>query len=102
MSDDIEWVNPIYTKKLSDDLAESLKPTNYDDHYRSKEIEPILVIEETIERLVKSGLEPKDAYNVGQSLKYILRAGDKEGEDVKKDIFKALSYLHRGARGEWV
>ena len=99
---DIQWVNPEYTKRLASDLAEAKKLTNYDDHYSSKEIEPILVIEETMGRLIDSGLDPKDAYNVGQSLKYILRAGAKEGEDVKKDIFKALNYLHRGARGEWV
>ena len=98
MSDDIQWVNPVYTNKL----AEALESTNYDDHYSSKEIEPILVIEETMGRLIDSGLDPKDVYNVGQSLKYILRAGVKEGEDVKKDIFKALNYLHRGVRGEWV
>ena len=89
---DINWVNPNYQAESS----------NFDDHYASKDIEPILVIEETIERLVKSGVEPKDAYNIGQSLKYILRAGVKDGEDVNKDIFKALNYLHRGVRQEWV
>jgi hypothetical protein len=101
VSDDINWVNPVYDKKMAQDLDEAIS-SHYDDHYASKEIEPILVIEETIERLVKSGVKPKDAYNIGQSLKYILRAGVKEGEDVNKDIFKALNYLHRGVRGEWV
>ena len=42
---DIQWVNPEYTKRLASDLAEAKKLNNYDDHYSSKEIEPILVIE---------------------------------------------------------
>ena len=45
---DIQWVNPEYTKRLASDLAEAKKLNNYDDHYSSKEIEPILVIEETM------------------------------------------------------
>jgi hypothetical protein len=98
----IPWTNTSKAECLADELVSGLKPTHYDDHYASKDIEPILVIEETIERLVKSGIDPKDAYNIGQSLKYILRAGVKEGEDVKKDIFKALNYLHRGVRKEWL
>ena len=74
----------------------------YDSHYAQKEIEPILVIEETIERLIEADFEPKGSYNIAQALKYILRAGTKEGEDVEKDLAKALNYLHRGIKGEWV
>ena len=73
---------------------------NHDKHYSSKEIEPIEVIEETIKRL-DGKLDPINAYNVAQSLKYILRAGLKEGESVEKDLDKALNYLTRGVTGKW-
>jgi hypothetical protein len=73
---------------------------NHDKHYSSKAIEPIDVIEETIKRL-DGKLDPINAYNVAQSLKYILRAGLKEGESVEKDLDKALNYLTRGVTGKW-
>ena len=92
-----ELVNCIKTSEKPNPFIES---DNFDSHYK-KDIEPILVIEETIERLVKSGYEPKKAYLVGQSLKYILRAGLKDGENIEKDIFKAFNYLHRSIRGVW-
>jgi hypothetical protein len=74
---------------------------NHDKHYSSKAIEPIEVIEETINRL-DGKIDPIKAYNVAQSLKYILRAGLKEGESVRKDLDKALNYLHRGVKGAWI
>lgn len=74
----------------------------YDNHYASKDIEPILVIEETIDRLIDADFDTKGSYNVAQALKYILRAGTKEGESVDKDLAKALNYLYRGIKGEWV
>lgn len=73
---------------------------NHDKHYSQKAIEPIEVIEETIERLFGK-IAPNSAYNVGQSLKYILRAGLKDGESVDKDLDKALNYLTRGVTGGW-
>jgi len=74
---------------------------NHDKHYASKEIEPIQVIEETIERLTGK-LDSKAVFNIGQSLKYLLRAGLKEGESVEKDLDKAFNYLHRAIKGGWV
>jgi hypothetical protein len=82
-------------------LDKALK-NNHDSHYAGKEIEPIDVIEETIQRLTKAGLNPVPAYCIGQSLKYILRAGLKEGEDVMKDLDKALNYQYRAKNGEWI
>ena len=73
----------------------------HDSHYSQKAIEPILVIEETIKRL-EGKLDSIKAYNVAQSLKYILRAGLKEGESVEKDLDKALNYLHRGVKDTWI
>ena len=74
---------------------------NHDKHYAEKAIEPIDVIEETIDRLTGK-LDPKAVFNIGQSLKYILRAGLKEGESVDKDLDKAYNYLHRAKKGTWV
>ena len=95
---EIDSIKPIMTHTI--DYSE-MRGDNFDSHYK-KDIEPILVIEETIERLTKSGYSPKKAYLVGQSLKYILRAGLKDGEDIEKDIFKAFNYLHRASRSVWV
>lgn len=75
---------------------------NHDHHYSKKIIEPIEVIEETIDRLIVSGVTPKSAFNVSQSLKYILRAGLKENENPHKEIDKALNYLYRAKHGEWI
>lgn len=75
---------------------------NHDTHYSKKMIEPILVIEETIDRLITSGVTPKSALNICQSLKYTLRAGLKEDENPHKEIDKALNYLYRAKHGEWI
>lgn len=80
----------------------SPKPTNFDSHYAEKEVEPIDVIEETEKRLHAAGVDPIKAGNVVRGLKYILRAGLKEGEDANKDIRKAANYLHRAETGRWL
>ena len=77
---------------------------NHDSHYQKEDVsEPIQIIEETIRRLNNDpNIGPLLPYHVGQTLKYILRAGSKEGEPVIKDLQKALNYLHRAMKGEWI
>ena len=74
---------------------------NFDSHYAIKDIEPIDVREETVDRLIRAGVDPIKASNVVDALKYILRAGLKENEDVNKDLSKAHNYMHRYFYGEW-
>lgn len=42
------------------------------------------------------------AFNLALALKYILRAGKKEGQSWRKDIDKARNYLHRASTGRWL
>lgn len=46
---------------------------------------------EAIEVIEQFGL----GYHLGNVVKYVLRAGNKPGEDQLKDLAKALSYLER-------
>ncbi len=60
------------------------------DHYAKQKVEPIDAIEAW-------GL----GFNLGNCIKYISRAGKKEGEPSDKDLKKALNYLHREVYGKW-
>lgn len=40
-------------------------------------------------------------FNLGNVIKYVLRAGEKDGETREKDLKKALTYLHREIYGTW-
>lgn len=59
-------------------------------HYRAQKIEPIEAIEAW-----------ELNFNLGNATKYIARAGKKEGQDKRKDLEKALNYLHRELYGKW-
>lgn len=54
------------------------------DYYKSKGIETIDVIE-------AFDLN----FNLGNVIKYVLRAGKKQGEEKEKDLNKAMFYLKR-------
>ena len=64
------------------------------EHYKQGEIEAIEFIEQTIE-----GYSPKDAYLVGNILKYIARAPYKGS--MQADLEKAENYMHRLVHGVW-
>ena len=72
----------------------------HDKHYQGQgPYEPIKVIEHFLK---VTGVPPLVAYSLGQVLRYILRAGQKEGQPWQKDIEKGLNYMHRALKGEWV
>jgi len=71
----------------------------YDNHYTELPIQPIDVMEQIVAE--PSELSPKQALNVAQAAKYILRAGRKEGEGWDKDIIKAINFLNRALTGGW-
>ena len=72
---------------------------NHDNHYASQKFEPIDIIEQKVIEWTEAGVPPEKAYNMGQALKYIFRAGLKD--DLNKELDKALNYLTRAQTGEW-
>jgi len=69
------------------------------DHYKSLKIQPWEVMEQRTEN--PGDIPVASLFNIVQSLKYINRAGLKDGEPWKKDIQKAANLLHRALTGEW-
>lgn len=43
-----------------------------------------------------------DSFNIGNALKYLVRAGKKKGESGNKDLLKALNYIHEELTHEWI
>ena len=76
----------------------------HDSHYQRPDgIEPIEVIEDLIMRQwQKNCVPPQAMYSIGNALKYLLRAGLKEGQPYHKDLDKAMNYIHRAKSGKWV
>ena len=58
-------------------------------HYKG-EIECVSVIE-----------QQKLNFNLGNAMKYIFRAGQKEENNKEEDLYKALDYIHRELYGKW-
>ena len=65
-------------------------------HYTSGNVETIAKIEQVVD-----GLDAKSAYLLGNIIKYVDRAGLKDGEDAECDLAKANNYAHRLCTGEW-
>ncbi len=63
---------------------EDFDPINKPKHYAAGKIEPIEAIEDW-----------KLGFNLGNSIKYIARAGKKDKAKEKEDLQKALFYLSR-------
>lgn len=84
---------PKYDTLTDDNGAEGVfKPS----HYTGGSIETIEKIETVIE-----GLSGADAYLLGNVIKYVDRAGKKDGEDAEKDLAKANNYATRLCTGHW-
>ena len=65
------------------------------DHYKNANWEAIEIIEAVVVQMIRSGSPPDAAYNVGASLKYLLRAGRK-GETLEQ-VQKAEWHIRRAA-----
>jgi len=72
----------------------------HDEHYRFLPVEPIDLIRAVIESDAK--IDPMAKYCIGQSLKYILRAGQKPNEPWERDIEKAMNYLNYALTENWI
>lgn len=77
-----------------------------DEHYRQLEskgyVEPIVLMEQLMERLIENGVPVKAALNIVLAQKHQLRAGEKTGEGFKKEIHKSINYLTRATTGSWI
>ncbi len=84
---------PKYHTLTEDEGAEGVFEPS---HYTGGSIETIEKIETVIE-----GLSGADAYLLGNVIKYVDRAGKKDGEDAEKDLAKANNYATRLCTGHW-
>jgi len=87
--------------------AQRAKFNAHDEHYRkleSEKKEPIIRMEEKIcnEIPVEFHLICKRNLNLAMCEKHTSRAGEKKGEDWKKELEKAENYLHRARTGNWI
>ena len=76
-----------------------------DDHYRNIEsdsIEPIIIMEELLSRMIENEIPYRSVLNIVLAQKHITRCGSKKGEDWKKEIQKSINYLTRSITGEWI
>ena len=80
-------------------MAEYMLPMDYDPvdhpgHYESGSVQAVEVIERVVD-----GLDARQAYSLGNVLKYAIRAGKKGTADV--DMENANNYAHRLCTGRW-
>lgn len=93
-SDSLERIKKIYKQSTIKRERRDMSSA----HYSKTKIEAIELIEELSKR---ESLPRGIVFAVGNALKYILRAGEKEGESWQSDLAKAENYLHRALTGEW-
>jgi len=76
-----------------------VKPNQHADHYKKMKIQPWDVMEQRTER--NDSIPDIKLISLAMALKYIMRAGLKDGEPWQKDIEKAVNLLNRALTGEW-
>ena len=57
--------------------------------------------EALVHLLVSRGVAPSVAFCAATAVKYLDRAGDKDGESAGRDLGKAADYLFRAIAGAW-
>ena len=82
--------------------------TNHDIHYKLMPIEPFDVMEQRVkmhlegEHIGDGHPPPPAKLAMAMALKYIMRAGNKDGQPWEKDVEKAMNYLNRALTGKWI
>ncbi len=76
----------------------------HDKHYKRPNVsEAIEIIEDLmVQHWQKNAVPPQASYHISNALKYLLRAGLKEGQPYHKDLDKAMNYIHRAKTGKWI
>lgn len=80
-----EQIDAMFEKAVKAEFGE-VDSVNHPPHYNTGNIEVIDFIE---------SLGFSDGFCLGNAIKYISRAGKKEGSTTKEDISKAIWYLNR-------
>lgn len=83
------------------DTPESAEKVDGRDRYEVRGIQAEDIIAEVMERVESSeGFGMSQAWDVGNALKYLLRAGRKDA--LSKELGKAENYLHHALTGQWL
>lgn len=69
--------------------------------YYGGEIETINIQEQLHAELLSMGLGYDEALNMTTAVKYLRRAGKKNGETFIEDVHKAATYLFRAIHEQW-
>lgn len=70
------------------------------DHY-AHDIETVKK-QEAVLKCLEGHLSPPECHFIATAIKYVDRMGEKAGEPLEKDAFKAANYLHRAIKGSWI
>lgn len=85
------WRQDEYMRLHPEQFSDSV---DHPAHYESGEMPIIEIIETVID-----GLDSKQAFFLGNVIKYVIRAGKKG--DIHEDLAKANNYAHRLCSGQW-
>jgi len=80
-------------------IAKENTNMTYDEHYKKEAIQAVDLMEHVIQR-EQIPIKPRSCLYM--ALKYVWRAGTKEGEPWEKDLAKAQNWLHRAQTGKWI
>lgn len=70
------------------------------DHY-AHEVETVAK-QEAVLKCLEGHLSTSECHFIATAIKYVDRMGEKAGEPLEKDAFKAANYLHRAIKGSWI
>lgn len=94
-------LQPPHPGRPADDGGSSRETVDGRDRYDLGGIRAEDVIADVMERVESAGgFGMAQAWDVGNALKYLLRAGRKDALDI--ELGKAENYLHHALTGEWL
>lgn len=94
-------LQPVPLGRFADDGGSLRETVDGRNRYRLGGIRAEDVIVDVMERVESTeGFGMSHAWDVGNALKYLLRAGRKDALDI--ELGKAENYLHHALTGEWL
>ena len=102
----LERISGIHTADILERAAHKEKGNEIEkvdgrERYEMRGIQAGEIISDVMERVESAeGFGMSQAWDVGNALKYILRAGRKDAIDM--ELGKAENYLHHAITGEWI
>ena len=92
-----DWVKEKTSKPAA---SKECEHWGWESHYQTMQIQPFEVME--MRSLNHSGIPRNALDNIVYALKYLLRAGFKQGQPWRKEVTKSLNHLYRALTGEWM